>query len=161
MVFGLLTRSPNLDRLTGAFPLAVTRSALRVSDEYCLVSSLAFIVPSPYADDPAGLTAPCLGDHEIIVADTVQGAKAGLAPSLHLGHFACPRLPERHLQRSGRRPESPRCGLRGCFVFLVRPTRRAFRVVPKRRHKACVSVGIGLGGGWLALADWHPPYGFA
>ena len=64
--------------------LPYARSALRVSGDYCLVSLLAFIVPSPRADDPAGLTALRVGDPEVIVAEEVQGAKAGLALQLHL-----------------------------------------------------------------------------
>jgi hypothetical protein len=55
------------------------RSALRVSAEYCFVSVLAFIVHSPRADDATDPTAPSEGDHEIIIADTAQSAKAGLA----------------------------------------------------------------------------------
>jgi hypothetical protein len=55
------------------------RSALRVSGEYCLVSSIAFIVHSPCADDPANVTAPCVGGHKVIVAFTAQGAEASLA----------------------------------------------------------------------------------
>jgi hypothetical protein len=58
--------------------LPSSRSALRLSVECCLVSSLAVIVHPPCADDPPGLTTPSEGDHEAVVTDTSQCAIARL-----------------------------------------------------------------------------------